>query len=90
MSSSENKASAPAPPTTITVKVRAVTLDKDGEEWIMGDDLLLTVSPTLTFRDFAMRVKDEKDIPLRRMKYSLPPARDIPESKWGKNLRQVR
>jgi len=37
----------------------------------MGDDLRLEVSPTLTFRDLALKVKEVKDIPLIRMRYSL-------------------
>jgi hypothetical protein len=54
----------------------------------MGDDLRIEVSPTLTFRDFALKVKEIKGIPLIRMRYSLRSG-EIKESKWERSLRQV-
>ena len=81
--------------TEIDVKVRAVTLypdplDPSEEiEWVMGDDLRLTVNPAITFAELAAKVREIKGIPLARMEYSLPPSRKIPKNKWDKNLRAV-
>jgi hypothetical protein len=80
---------------TIDVKVRAILKvpdpEKPGEEmdWVMGEDLKLTINPKVAFRELAERVRDAKGVPLSRMHYSLPPARQIPNSKWDKNLRMV-
>ena len=55
----------------------------------MGEDLLLEVNPQIRFLDLANKIKDVKDIPLSRMRFLLPPAREVKKEKWEKNLRQV-
>jgi hypothetical protein len=87
--------SVPPPPSSITVKVKAVTKDPhhpdypENPEWIMGDILELTIDPAAKFKDLALMIKEIKGIPLVRMNFVLPPARSIQREKWEKTLRQV-
>ncbi|GMH46968.1 hypothetical protein TrRE_jg10616 [Triparma retinervis] len=83
----------PPPPSTIIVIVQAFTKFEaedggEGFQWNMGDDLRIEVSPTLAFRDFALKVKEIKGIPLIRMRFQLRSG-EIKESKWERTLRQV-
>ena len=49
----------------------------------------LEINPQIRFLDLANKIKEIKNIPLSRMKFLLPPAREVKKEKWEKNLRQV-
>jgi len=63
------------------IKVRPI----DGE-YIMGDDLKLSLSPNTTIQELAEIINDKKNIPLSRMVFVLPPNREL--KNLSKNLRQ--
>ena len=76
----------------INIIIRCV--DTDPTSWIMGEDLHLEVSQSLTIKEIAQKIKEIKakqDLTVsvtRMMFYVVPSSTVIPASKWERDLRQ--
>ena len=69
--------------------IRAMDVMEGGDDWVMGDDLVLEADVNDTVASVVERIVETKGIPKERMHVVVPPSKVIDPKDYGLSLRRM-